>query len=240
MHDALGEELQVHGLVELLDGIQLVERLAVELLQLGVAFLEAAGVPGADDGVHGVVRAAAVHADPLDLHFRAPGVEVRTRAGMHHEVADLVAGLLVPRIAVVAGIDDQDVALLHLDLVGDHLRRVDGIVGDLLGDVHDDAGADPFAQRHVADRAAGGIEVDFTVHVGADVVGGGDDLAVGALAHVGAGEALEVLDAQRHVRRPRRRVHAEAHRQVEHLRVVQEVDELLGVHVGSFCWLFTI
>ena len=84
--------------------------------------------PLADDGVHRVVGAAAVDADPAQLLPLGPLGELAVRAGVLDHVADLVGGRLVPAVVVVARVDDEDVALLHLDALLDHLRGVDVVV----------------------------------------------------------------------------------------------------------------
>ena len=84
--------------------------------------------PVADDGVHRVVGAAAVHADPAQLLGLGPLGELAVRAGVLDHVADLVGGGHVPAEVVVAGVDDEDVALAHLDALFDHLAGVDVVV----------------------------------------------------------------------------------------------------------------
>ena len=80
--------------------------------------------------------------------------------------------------------------------------------------------------------------MDFAVHVRADVVAGGDDLAVGALPHVRAGDAFEVLNAQGHIARPRRSVNAQRLRQIIHPHFVHELQELVGIHNLISCVMF--
>ena len=48
---------------------------------------------------------------------------------------------LVPRVAVVAGVDDQDVALFDRGPLHDHLGRVEAVVRYRVRDVYDDARA---------------------------------------------------------------------------------------------------
>lgn len=81
---------------------------------------------------------------------------------------------------VVAGVNDQDVALAHLDAVLDHLGRIDLVVARGVREVDDDAGADEkVVQRQLGNVLAGGEKVDLAVEVGAQVVGVGEQLPVG-------------------------------------------------------------
>ena len=97
---------------------------------------------------------------------------------MQAEIADEV--LLRPAlvVAVVAGVEDEDVALLDLDVGrGDHVGRDHVPVADLVGDVDDDPLVDQKLEgigRHVAVATVGGVE--GAVDVGADMHRGVDAL----------------------------------------------------------------
>jgi hypothetical protein len=81
---------------------------------------------------------------------------------------------------MVAGVDDQDVALAHLDAVLDVLRRIDLIVASRVGQVDDDAGADQeLAQLQAGDVLARRVKVDLAVQVGAQVVAVRKELPIG-------------------------------------------------------------
>lgn len=149
---------------------------------------------------------------------------------MFDEVADFVAGFLVPGVFVVAGIDDEDIAFFDLDLIGDHFGGIEGIVADVFGEVDDDALSDPIAEGDISDGAAGGVEVDFAVHMGTDVVTGGEDLAIGALAHMGASDSLKVLDTQGHITGPWGGMDAEAHGEVVEAGAIHELQEAVDIH----------
>jgi hypothetical protein len=56
-------------------------------------------------------------------------------------VADLVGIGLIPAKVVVAGVDDQNVALADLDPLLDHLPGVDLVIARCVGQVDDDTGA---------------------------------------------------------------------------------------------------
>ena len=113
-------------------GEHLSQRLAVLGLEMRVRFFSLPWHPVADDGVHGMVRAAAVDTDPFDLLGLAPFREFAVRAGVLDHVGDLVGGRLIPAEVVKAGVDDQDIAFVHIDPFLDHLRCVDVVVA---GDV---------------------------------------------------------------------------------------------------------
>ncbi len=75
--------------------------------------------------------------------------------------------------------------------------------------------------------------MNFAVHVRADVVAGGDDLAVGALSHVRAGDPFEILDRQRNVAGPRRSVNAQRLGQVVDSNACHQFQEILCFHRDS-------
>ncbi len=43
---------------------------------------------------------------------------------------------LIPGVTVVAGIDNQDIALFHGGLLGDHLRGIDTVIGYQVRNIH--------------------------------------------------------------------------------------------------------
>ncbi len=108
--DAEGEHLDMHQLV-LAVIEELLQALPVFLLEDLLGLLRLAGHPGADDGVHGVVGAAAVDGDPAQFLGFGPLGEFAIGTGMLDHVADLVRRRLVPAEVVIARVDDQDVAL---------------------------------------------------------------------------------------------------------------------------------
>ena len=132
----------------------------------------------ADRGVHRMVAGAAIDAPPLDLHVEHPVEQLEIAAGMHAEIADEVLLRVALVVAVIAGVEDQDVALLDLDARrGDHVRGDDVPVADLVGDVDDHALVDQEFERvggHVAVAAVGGVE--RAVEMGADMQRGVDAL----------------------------------------------------------------
>ena len=98
MDDVVREHLDVHQLVLVVREALLHGR-AIHLAEELVGLSRLAGHPVADDGVHlclrpwcrhGVIGAAAVDADPLDLLGLAPLGELAVRVGMLDHVADLV------------------------------------------------------------------------------------------------------------------------------------------------------
>ena len=81
---------------------------------------------------------------------------------------------------VVAGVDDQNVALTHLDALLDHLGSIDLIVACRVRQVDDGGGADEkVVQRELGNVLAGGEKVDLAVEVRAQVVAVRQQLPVG-------------------------------------------------------------
>ncbi len=76
MHDLLREQVEVHILIEVFHRVHLIPILAEVLDKLGIRLGKGLRVPQAHDGVHGVIRADGIHADPLDLHVDAPLGEI--------------------------------------------------------------------------------------------------------------------------------------------------------------------
>src|ERR1017187_1148614 len=238
MYQFLGEQLQVHDLVVLVWRKHLVPSLAILGLQFILGFSEAGRVPVANDGIHRMVRAAAIDTDPLDLHVQRPLVEAGAGPRVLHKIPQFIGLLLVPGVAVIASVDDEDIALLDLHIPRDHFRRIQIVVAYFFGDVGHNTGANPLFNGDMTNRSTAGVKMNLTVHVRADVVAGRDDLAVGALSHVRTGDALEILDPQWHVARPRRGVNAQRLRQVIHPDLVHELQELFGVHwLSLISWL---
>jgi hypothetical protein len=86
----------------------------------------------------------------------------------------------VPAEVVVAGVDDEDVALADLGPLLDHLRGVDLVVAGGVGEVHDDARPDgKLVERQLGNVLAGGEKVDLAVEAGAQVVRVGKQLPIG-------------------------------------------------------------
>jgi hypothetical protein len=80
---------------------------------------------------------------------------------------------------VVAGVDDEDVTLAHLDSLFDHLRRVYLVVARGIREVDDGGGADEeVVQFQGGNVLAGREKVNLAVQVRAQVVGMGQELAV--------------------------------------------------------------
>src|SRR5574340_1458157 len=104
-----------------------------------------------------------------------------------------------PAVLIPAGLDDQNIALLDLDHRFDHLRRVYAGIADLIGNIGDDAGADPLFQRHLTDGAAAGIEVLLTIHVSSQMDRGVADRTVASHTKMNTGPALKVTHSQRFI-----------------------------------------
>ena len=197
--DAIGEHFQVHQLV-LAVVEELRQRHAVFLLEDLVRLAGLARHPVADDGVHRVVGAAAVHADPAQLLGLGPLGEFTIGTGMLDHVADFVGGGHIPAEVMVAGVDDEDVAFAHFDTLFDHLAGVDVVVAADIAQVDDRRLVHQEIHIQRGDILARRVEVDLAVQVGAQMIGMGHHLPVGAVGR----QALEVLHLQRLIGRPGR------------------------------------
>ena len=175
----LAEQLDMHGLVMVRPGIDVVEALTIALFEHGVALFGLHGFPVADLGVHGVVCGAAVHADPAQLLFPHPADEVQAGAGVAEHVAALIRLGAIPAILMVAGVDDQDIAFLHLYPLFNIFRGINAPVHSLVGKVYHHAGGAQLGQLQGGHIPACGVKMQGAVQVGAHVVGVGHQLAVG-------------------------------------------------------------
>ena len=89
-------------------------------------------MPDAHDGVHRVIRTAAVHADPAEFLIPHPLDEVQRRAGMAEHIAALIRRRAVPTVDVVAGVDDEYIAFLDGHALLDVLRGIDAEIFRLI------------------------------------------------------------------------------------------------------------
>ncbi|CAB5024086.1 unannotated protein [freshwater metagenome] len=178
--------------------------------------LEALGDVGphvADGGVHGVIARSGVDAPPREFHVHHPLGELNATAGVMAEVAHEVLLRLTRVVLVVAGVQNQDVTLLHLHLRGDHLRGDDAPVLDVVRDVDDDALVDELGERERGHVGASVGGVNRAVEVSAGVQRGLD-----ALGHDAVGlESLRVVDLAARVPHPAGCVHSPVVRQVNDL-----------------------
>ena len=134
---------------------------------------------------------------------------------MAEHVAALIGGGGIPAVDVIAGVDDQDVALLDLHPLLDVLGGVDAEVLHLIPQIHHHAGGAELGQLQGGDVTAGGIEMQGAVQVGAHVVGVGDELAVGAVG----GQTLEELHLQGLIGGPGGRVDTQGDGEIVHFDV---------------------
>ena len=119
----------------------------------------------------------------------------------------------MPRVFLIARVDEQDVALAHVGGVLYHLARVHVVIVHFVGDIRDDRIANEFVERHALDVPAAGDEVFFTVEMSSSMVHELDFLAIDLLRV----EAFLVPDFRVVIGRPRRSVLAPRLRQVVHL-----------------------
>ncbi len=209
MDDAAVEHLDVHDLV--LGVVEdIFEAFAILLAEMRIAFFGEAGHPTADGRVEGMVCATAVNADPSDLTTFRPFREFAVWPRMLNHVADFVGGRLVPSVLVIAGVDDQDIAVVDVGAVFDHLGGIDVIVAGGVGEVNHDARSDEEIEGQAGNVASWGIEMNLAVEVRAYVIGMCQELAIGTIG----GETFEILELQRLIRWPGGRTNANRDRQI--------------------------
>ena len=130
--------------------------------------------------------------------FEQPRHHVGMRAGMTVDVLLLVRARSELAVLVPAGVEEQQIAVLHLDAVFDHLRRVEAEFVHLVGQIDDHARTAQPLDRNLVDRHALRDEVARRIEVRAHVVRRLDVLRVDAVL----GLALDVLHLERRVVRP--------------------------------------
>ena len=96
---------------------------------------------------------------------------------MLHHVADFIGGGMVPSKVVVAGVDHQDITLLDFHPFLDHFAGVNVVIAADIAQIDD--GGIVYQEIHiqVGDIFAGGVEMDFAIQMGAEVVGMGQQFA---------------------------------------------------------------
>ncbi len=101
---------------------------------------------------------------------------------MFDHVAEFIGFRAGPTEFVPTGLDHQDIPLADIDHLVDHLGGINAGIADQLGDIRDDAGADPIGKRYLTDSAPVRIEVFLAVHMGGKVDAGIADGAIAAHA----------------------------------------------------------
>ena len=140
-------------------------------------------------------------------------------SGVDAELAELVP----------AGVQEEQVALLHLDTVFDHLRRVEAELVHRVREIDERARTAEPLDRDLVDRHPGGHEVTGRIEMRAHVVRRHDVLRVDAVL----GLALDVLHLERRVIRP------EAALFVERLRQIVDLScraPPIGRHARARAW----
>src|SRR6266851_5614822 len=181
------------------------------------------GPDAPDDRVHRMVGAARVDREPAHAAVEHPLRELARRAGVADEVARLVelrtVAPVLRVVAVVAGVDHEDVAALYPVACGllpplEVLWTVNVEVADTHAlEVDHARGADQEVEGQVADELAAGHEVRRRVEVRADVQRHRDLLAAGAIE----GQVLDPPDLRTRVAGEGRRVQGKVLREVEEL-----------------------
>src|SRR5882672_350233 len=235
--DVVRKQKGVHDLV-----VGLRENFVQALVELLLRLFRLVGAYPPDDGVHRVVGAAGVDGDPAHAALEHPFGEGAGGPGVTDEVPRLVSLRAVRPvlrvIAVISGMDDQDVAALDA-MAGvllptlEVLRTVHVVVADAhLLQVDYARGADEEVQGQVADELAARHEVRRRVQVGADVERHGDFLPARPVER----EVLDPPDGRSGVPGEGWRVEGEVLREVEVPHVITSLDRsILPIALrGSF------
>ena len=118
---------------------------------------------------------------------------------MLDHVAHFIGERLIPAVTMIAGVDDENVALAHLDALFDHLGCVDVVIARDIGEINDDALSDEkIVEVERGNVLARRVKVNFAVEVRAEVIRVREQLPVRA---VGC-ESLEIFELKRLVRGP--------------------------------------
>jgi hypothetical protein len=213
MDNVVGEEIHVHELV-VFGGEKVIQPLAVFLFEMLIRTCSLVRHPLPNLGVHGMIRGAAVYPDPLDLPLLAPLGKLVGGAGVLDHVADLICLGLIPSVAVIAGVDDEDIPVVYLRPFFDILAGVDAVVFGDIRKIHHHPGAyEEVLQLQAGDIASVSAEVERSVEMGSHMVGVGKKLSVGTVR----GETLEEFDLQRLVGGPGRGKVAERNGEIVNL-----------------------
>lgn len=127
MDDPFGEHLDMHELVLVIREYFL-DRFLILRLEMRLRFFCLARHPRPDDGVHRMIGTAAINPEPFQFFIFAPLCELAVRARMLHHIPDFIGDRLVPTIAVIAGVDEQDVTFSDLDTFLYHFGSVDVVI----------------------------------------------------------------------------------------------------------------
>ena len=121
---------------------------------------------------------------------------------MFYHIAEFIRVGAVPAKFVPTGLDDQDITFMNIDHIHDHLGCVNAGIADQVGNIGDDAGADPFIQRNLTDGPAVWIEVFLAIHVGGEVDAGVADGTIAAHTKVLSANPFGVGDSQGNIVQP--------------------------------------
>ncbi len=112
---------------------------------------------------------------------------------------------------MVAGVDDENIALADFDALFDHLAGIDIVIAADVAQVNDGGFVDEEIHVERGYVLAGGVKVDLAIQVSTQVVGMGKHLPIGPVWR----QALEILQLQRFVGRPGRGGNAKGDRKVD-------------------------
>src|SRR5664280_1495122 len=156
-------------------------------------------MPLSYNSIHWMVCASAIDTDPFEFHIDCPFMETGTWSGMFDKIADFIGLFLIPRIAVITGIDNEYVPFFNFSFFHKHFRGIKVIVAYLIRDIDNDTGTDPFLHRDISNRSAAGVKMNFTVHMCTNVITSSNNLTIGTLTHMSAGYSFKILNSKRHI-----------------------------------------
>ena len=118
---------------------------------------------------------------------------------------------------MIAGVDDEDIALANFNALLDHLGSVDAEVfaAGSISQVNNNAGTNQLGQLELINGTTGGIEMQRAIQVGTNMVGMGEELAVSAVGR----QSLEELHLYGLIGGPGGAVYADRDGQVINLNI---------------------
>ena len=168
---------------------EICQRHAILLLEDFICLTRLARHPVADDGVHRMIRAAAVHTDPAQLFGLGPIGKFAVGTGMLNHVTHFVRVGRIPAKVMVAGMDDENIALADFDAFFDHFAGVYIVIAANIAQVNDCGLMHQKIHFQGGNILARGVEVDLPIKMGAKVVGMRQQLSVRSIGR----QAFEIL-----------------------------------------------
>jgi len=124
---------------------------------------------------------------------------------MLDHVTDLVPRGLIPAVVVKPRVDQKNIPFFNFHPFLHHLGGVDIVVGTNIRKIDDSPFVDQKVHIQAGNILSRGIEVNFPVQVGSDMIRVGHHLTIGPVG----GKSFKVLYLQGYIRRPRRSSHTQ-------------------------------